>query len=514
MQDKYFHVLAAGASFTKKRQREDKAPAAGGKGSIAPSAPAADEADRLAFFHAMPPLADAKEVAGWRKAYSIDVDGEDATHAPLQSFRELQSRFHVNPLLLDNLVKCEWAAPTLVQSEAMPVLLARRDLIACAPTGSGKTAAFVLPMLVRLGEAHVSGGPRALIIAPSRELAEQVHSVAQKLAAGTGLKCCLLNSERSAKPQKWKNNGSWDVVVATPMRLLKLVSDGLLSLATVEYLVLDEADRLFESDFVQQADAVFAACSNPALTRAMFSATVGERPERLARAVMFSPVRVIVGGRVATLSNDLVKQDLVFVGTEGGKLVHFRSMLQEGLEPPVLIFMQNRERADELFRVLQCEKINVDMLTADRSETQRKITVKQFRQGIVWVLITTDVLGRGIDFKGVNVVINWDCPKSMPDYVHRIGRTGRVGRPGRAVTYFEEVDVATAKSISHLIRNAGGSAPEWLLNTPLKELLQRKDHSGNRKGAAKKYRGVTVDPPRQSILHGSSSKSKSKKKAE
>ncbi len=506
MQEDFFHLLAAGASFKKtKRAREDKPAAA----PLSMDAVANDEskADELpSVFSHVAPLVEPGEIAAWRKAYSISVDGEDATMRPLTSFSELATRFSVSPVLLSNLAKCEWTAPTLVQSEALPVLLGGRDLIACAPTGSGKTAAFVLPMLHRLGSKHVSGGPRGLIVAPSRELAEQVQGVVAKLSAGTELRSCLLSSDRSAKPSKWAGNGAWDVVVATPMRLLKLVADGLLSLALVEFLVLDEADRLFESDFVQQADAVFASCSNKALTKAMFSATIGERPERLARAILFSPVRVIISGRVATLSNYMIRQDLVFVGNEGGKVVHFRSMLHQGLEPPVLIFVQNKERANELYQLLTLDKINVDLLTADRTELQRKITVKQFRQGSVWVLVTTDVLGRGIDFKGVNVVVNWDCPKSMPDYVHRVGRTGRAGRPGRAITYFEQVDVVMAKSISHIIENAGGSAPDWLLNTPLKELLQRgnasdgKRHHSAKSKAAKRFKTATVDTPRQSIL--------------
>jgi ATP-dependent RNA helicase DDX52/ROK1 len=213
------------------------------------------------------------------------------------------------------------------------------------------------------------------------------------------------------------------------------------------------------------------------------------------------PIRVIIGGRVATLSNDLIRQELVYVGTEGGKLVHFRSLLAEGLEPPVLIFMQNKERANELFQLLTFENINVDMLTSDRSELQRKISIKQFRQGIVWVLITTDLLGRGVDFKGVNVVINWDMPKSVPDYVHRVGRTGRAGRPGKAITYFEEQDARMAKSIAHIISNAGGQAPQWLLDSSATILKQGK----------KKFRTPTVDAPRSSILSQQSKKMKNKK---
>lgn len=462
-----------------------------------------------------------------KKKKKISVDGDDLDAlVPMTSFTELESRLTVKSFALQNLLACEWTAPTLVQSEAIPVLLAGRDLICCAPTGSGKTASFVIPILERLEGKHVDGGARALIVVPSRELAQQVfalfgpplppccywfdrvfaqvHNVVVKLAAGSEIRCVVLNSERSAKPKKWANNGSWDVIVATPMRLLQLVNDKIVSLETVEFLVLDEADRLFENDFLSQSDALFASCTNKKLLRAMFSATMNEKPEGMARAIMFAPVRIIIGGRVATLKNDLIHQELVFVGTEGGKLVHFRSMLHEGLEPPVLIFMQNKERANELLQLLTFEKINVDMLTSDRTELQRKKTIKQFRQGIVWVLITTDVLGRGVDFKGINVVINWDMPKSVPDYVHRVGRTGRAGRPGKAITYFEERDVIMAKSVAHIIANAGGQAPQWLLDTPASKL---------RKGKQKLYRKPTVDPPRDSILMRPKRKKKKKKKA-
>jgi ATP-dependent RNA helicase DDX52/ROK1 len=135
-----------------------------------------------------------------------------------------------------------------------------------------QTAAFVIPLLARLGSAHVPGGPRALIVTPTHELAAQIARVIEKLSAGKALAVCLLTSSQSAKPSKWADNGVWDVVVATPMRLLKLLQlpDSPLHLDTVEYLVLDEADRLFEADFVEQADGVFAACSNPSLQRALF----------------------------------------------------------------------------------------------------------------------------------------------------------------------------------------------------------------------------------------------------
>jgi ATP-dependent RNA helicase DDX52/ROK1 len=270
MQDEFFNLLGAGGSFTRKRDREKVAEA-----SVTP----------LQF--ADVPALTKTDMVAWRKAYSVSVEGDDIDFVPMTSFSELESRFQVSSETRLNLLAEEWTTPTLVQSEAIPVLFAGRDLICCAPTGSGKTASFVVPMLERLGGVHAEGGARALIVVPSRELAEQVHGVVERLSAGSALKSVLLNSERSANPKKWANNGVWDVIVATPMRLVKLVSDNVLSLACVEYFVLDEADRLFENDFLTQSDALFSSCTNAKLVKAMFSATIGEKPERLARAIMF-----------------------------------------------------------------------------------------------------------------------------------------------------------------------------------------------------------------------------------
>ena len=442
-----------------------------------------------------------EEVKNWREAYGVKIEGDDITCMPVTSFKHVT----IEPdVVMQNVRKEGWKKPTLVQSEAIPLLMNGRDLICCAPTGSGKTAAFLVPLLAQLKE-HKEGGMRALVLSPTRELSQQTFDVLKKLSDGTGIRSFLVNNDKSTNPKRWKNN-DYDVVIATPMRLLNLLKDGVVKVDSVEFLVLDEADRLFESDFIEQSDSLFHACSNKNIRKAMFSATLGEKPERLAKAIMFDPVTVIIGGRVATLSNDLIQQELVYVGNESGKLLHFRSLLQKGLEPPVLIFTQNRERAAELTQLLSYDNINVDMLTSDRTEKQRKITIKQFREGVVWVLISTDVLGRGLDFKAINVIVNWDMPKSVPDYVHRVGRTGRAGRPGKVYSYFEDVDLRMAKAVAHLIQNAGGEAPAWLLSSSTSDLL-----SNNRKKKLKKkykhFKHPTLVTPRENIL-----KIKNKKK--
>lgn len=207
---------------------------------------------------------------------------------------------------------------------------------------------------------------------------------------------------------------------------------------SVEFLILDEADRLFELGFLDQVDTVMSACTNPKLKRALFSATMMQGVETLARTVLRDPIRLNIGARNSATTS--IKQELLFCSTEEGKLLAFRQMIQSGLSIPVLIFVQSKDRAQQLYNELVYENLNVDVIHAERSQHQREECIKKFRSGAVWVLICTDLMARGIDFKGVNTVINYDFPQSTVSYIHRIGRTGRAGRQGHAITFFTEAD--------------------------------------------------------------------------
>ncbi|KAF6155955.1 hypothetical protein GIB67_039286 [Kingdonia uniflora] len=243
----------------------------------------------------------------------------------------------------------------------------------------------------------------------------------------------------------------------------------------VEHLVFDESDKLFELGFVKEIDYVVKVCTNPSVIRSLFSATLPDYVEELARTIMHDAIRVIVGRKNS--ASGLIKQKLVFTGREEGKLLALRQSFRESLNPPILIFVQSKERARELYRELELENIRVDVIHADLSPEQREEAVDNFRAGKTWVLIATDVIARGMDFKGVNCVINYDFPESASAYIHRIGRCGRAGRTGEAITFFTEQDTQFLRNIANVMVASGCEVPSWILNLPK---LKKKKHRPTR----------------------------------
>ena len=204
-----------------------------------------------------------------------------------------------------------------------------------------------------------------------------------------------------------------DILVSPPNRLVHLLEQGVLRLDKLEWLVVDEADKMFESgvtEFRDQLAAIHRGCAGAGVRRAMFSATLGPEVETWCRLNLDNMIKVRVGA--ANSATDTINQRLVYTGSEAGKLLEFRNIVRAGLQPPVLVFVQSKERATELFKELLYDGINVDVIHSERSEQQRENTVRAFRSGDIWVLICTELMGRGIDFKGVNLVINYDFPPS------------------------------------------------------------------------------------------------------
>lgn len=210
---------------------------------------------------------------------------------------------------------------------------------------------------------------------------------------------------------------------------------------SVQWIILDEADKLFEegkNSFREQFDQVYSACGSAEKKVALFSATWTQPVAKWGRKNLKGMLTITIGQRNA--ATDLIDQELVFVGTESGKMIAFRNLLREGVKPPVLVFVDSKDRAQQLYSELIYDGINVDVIHADRNQLQRDNVVKAFREGKTWVLICTELISRGIDFLGVNLVINYDFPSTAISYIHRIGRTGRAGRKGRAITYFTQDD--------------------------------------------------------------------------
>ncbi|KAL3873510.1 hypothetical protein ACJMK2_036618 [Sinanodonta woodiana] len=406
-----------------------------------------------------------EEINHVRNQHRIHVYGTDIP-VPIVTFEELSSQYKLNPQIIKNIKAVGYQIPTPIQMQAIPAMLHRREVMACAPTGSGKTAAFILPILHHLQEPR-KDGLRALVLAPTRELAKQTYLEFQRLSEGLGFRILYINKTSSfVNKSGAKASRKFDILVSTPNRLVYLLKPNppLIKLSSVQWLVVDESDKLFEegkTGFRDQLAAIYKACDGHSVRRAMFSATFAYDVEEWCKLHLDNVLQIYIGARNTATST--IEQKLLFVGSESGKLLAIRDIIRQGIQPPVLVFVQSKERAKELFHELIYDGINVDVIHSDRTQLQRDNVVKSFRAGKIWILICTDMMGRGIDFKGVNLVINYDFPNSAISYIHRIGRTGRAGRPGQATTFFTENDVTNLRSIANVMKEAGCPIPEYML---------------------------------------------------
>uniref|UniRef100_A0A8B9KIX8 Probable ATP-dependent RNA helicase DDX52 n=1 Tax=Astyanax mexicanus TaxID=7994 RepID=A0A8B9KIX8_ASTMX len=400
-----------------------------------------------------------------RHSNRINVHGTDIPD-PLATFEELQKEYELDPRVIQNIKAAGFQTPTPIQMQAIPLMMHSREILACAPTGSGKTMAFCLPLLAHLRQP-MNKGFRALIVAPTRELASQTHRELLKLSEGLGFRVHMINKGvDAAKKYGPKSAKKFDILVTTPNRLIYLLNQDppAVDLSSVEWLVVDESDKLFEdgkTGFRDQLATIFLACSSPKIRRALFSATFTTEVEQWCKLNLDNLVCVNIGPRNSAA--ETVEQELLFVGAENGKLLAMRDLIKKGFMPPMLVFVQSIERARELFHELVYEGINVDVIHAERTQQQRDNVVKSFRSGNIWVLICTALMARGIDFKGVNLVVNYDFPASAVEYIHRIGRTGRAGHKGKAVTFFTENDKPLLRSIATVIKQAGCPVPDYMI---------------------------------------------------
>ncbi|RZB39793.1 ATP-dependent RNA helicase DDX52, partial [Asbolus verrucosus] len=358
-----------------------------------------------------------EEINHYRNLNRITVVGRHVPE-PLKTFDE----FPVGQSIIDNLKNCGYEEPTPVQKQAIPIMLQvlvtnfGRHLLACAPTGSGKTAAFLVPIINDLKRPRKNGF-RALILCPTRELAKQTQRECLRLSEGKGFRVHVISKINKALTQYGTNSSQkFDILITTPNRLCFLLKQDppALSLANIKWLIIDEADKLFETGnrgFREQLDQVVNACTNPERKIAMFSATYTPVVAKWCVHNMKALIRITVGQRNA--ATDLVDQELLFVGNEQGKLLAFRELVRKGLSPPVLIFVQSKDRAQQLFNELIYDGINVDAIHADRTQLQRDNTVRSFREGRIWILICTELMARGIDFKGAELDVQEEEVKQL-----------------------------------------------------------------------------------------------------
>ncbi|KAG6837905.1 hypothetical protein H0H93_013058 [Arthromyces matolae] len=344
----------------------------------------------------------------------------------VDSFIALKERYQLSSHILSNLTQNGYMNPTGIQSHGIPILLESRDLAAISPTGTGKTLAYLIPIMAALGAPAASAkvdsgaGNRALIIAPTRELAHQIHNECLKLAQGRKWRIVLFSKATANTLADKTVRDKVDIIISTPLRLVASLQAGKLDLNNVRHLVLDEADRMLDDEFFPQIEEILAACTHPNLQKAVFSATLPAGAEKMAMDMLSDPIRIVVGLKDTPLP--LIAQSLTYVADDQSKLPSLLTYLAQPYNPPVLIFTLSQPRATSLAEELVLNNIpNVDCLHAGLTQKERDDAVSRMRRGESWVMVTTEVMARGMDFKGVREVINYDFPTSVQSYVHRIG---------------------------------------------------------------------------------------------
>lgn len=355
--------------------------------------------------------------------------------------------------LLKDLAGAGFAAPTPIQERAIPPALAGRDVIGCAQTGTGKTAAFVIPIIERLA-LMPKGQPQALILAPTRELALQTLSTIEKLGRSRRISATVIVGGADMQAQVRGLRQRPDILVATPGRLLDHMWNGTILLSSIKMLVLDEADRMLDMGFAPQINQILDALPEQRQTL-LFSATLPADLARLVQASVNNPVRVMVAPSATTAEG--VTQAVHY--TSHAKKPDLLLSLLGAEQTTALVFTRTKHRADRLGRMLGGAGHRVAVLHGDRSLSQRRAALEGFRRGTFRVLVATDIAARGIDVANIGHVINFDLPNCPEDYVHRIGRTARMKTTGRATSFVTGEDQQQLRDIERLLGHAVPLAP-------------------------------------------------------
>lgn len=358
------------------------------------------------------------------------------------TFKELDL---IEPILRA-LQQTGYTTPTPIQEQAIPVLLKGKDLLGCAQTGTGKTAAFAIPLIQRLYQSDHKKGIKALILTPTRELAIQIGENFDQYAKYTGVKHAVIFGGVPQKAQVDALKRGIQVLIATPGRLLDLQAQGFISLKGLDYFVLDEADRMLDMGFIHDIRKVLKLI--PARRQTLFfSATMPAEIEKLADSMLTHPEKVEVTPVSSTV--DTIQQSVYFVEKKEKKdLLH---LLKNPEIESVLIFTRTKHGADKLAKILNKSEIGAEAIHGNKSQNARQRALTNFKDHTTRVLIATDIAARGIDVNQLSHVINYELPNISETYVHRIGRTGRAGHDGVAISFCESEELPYLKDIQKLI---------------------------------------------------------------
>lgn len=388
----------------------------------------------------------------------------------------------LNEQILAGVATLGFNAPTPVQAAAIPAVLAGKDVVASAQTGTGKTAAFMLPTLQRIavekpgraekpdaternaaaghnakrGDSKRNAYPRALIITPTRELAAQIDAVAKSVCASTGQQAVIVTGGARYKHQITALQKGCDVLVATPGRLIDLLDKKHTSLENIQVLVLDEADRMLDMGFWPSVHRIMEQLPKAHQTL-LFSATLPASITSTIDALLKDAERIEIARTGQTAAT--IEQHLCSV-TQGQKPQLLKALIDSFDPAPerVLVFCRTKSRVDSIYKNLKAAGLKVDVMHADRPQKARARALERFRSGAIQVLVATDVMSRGIDIQGIDAVINFDVPLDPEDYVHRIGRTGRAGAAGQAFTFMGPDEVTPLREIEYFTK---ALIPSW-----------------------------------------------------
>lgn len=364
------------------------------------------------------------------------------------TFEELQ----LHPLLLKALKQKGYLKPSPIQEKAIPHILKGQDVLGCAQTGTGKTAAFALPIIQNLmqdsPQNHRKKKIRSLILTPTRELALQIAENFNEYGAHTNIICTVIFGGVSAVPQIEALRRGTDILVATPGRLNDLIQQKEISLNALEIFVLDEADRMLDMGFIHDVKKVIALLPKKRQTL-LFSATMPEEIQALTRKILYKPVTVEVTPVSSTV--DTIDASLYYVD-QANKRQLLAYLLKHEDVSSTLVFTRTKHGADRVAKFLNKEKIAAASIHGDKSQNARQTALSNFKSGSVRVLVATDIAARGIDIEKLSCVFNFDLPNTPEDYVHRIGRTGRAGCEGRAISFSNIEEKEYVKSIEKLTR--------------------------------------------------------------
>jgi superfamily II DNA/RNA helicase len=403
-----------------------------------------------------------KEVNEWKTKHQLTVtkvsNGSDDPTAPFANFSDADF-----PEYIQKSVKTfGFSTPTPIQAQAWPLVMQGRDIVGIAETGSGKTLAFGYPAIMHIKNKKVIPGPKVLVLAPTRELAQQIHEVLHKACEPAKLSACCVFGGVDKRTQHDPVKKA-DVVIATPGRLIDLLEDGSAKLHNVEYIVFDEADRMLDMGFQPQIAKIVAGCPPKAKRQTlMFSATWPIDVQKFAQTYLRDPTQITIGSTNLAGAKKIT-QIVDVCSNQNDKKFKFKKLLKHLCasedRPRILVFMLYKHTCDAMYEELYRDNFNVDILHGGKAQNVRNKAIENFKNGTTHILIATDVAARGLDIKDIKYVMNVEMPLVMEDYIHRIGRTGRAGETGSAYTFFCPDDKQHARQLVRILEESSQKVP-------------------------------------------------------